>query len=239
MSGCCLIPLTIKPLVCLSTSLKHTDVPFVLLFPVDPKPGPVGACQEPGVQTKDPEAKPLRSGGDLLRVRGTSREATTRLGNDAAPSRSSWAEIRSPPKCTTWPRFARPAISLMHSEGVHHTLDSAMAHLAQGVLERLCQDESSSGFRDACGTVSQSLGRHRHYHLKTEQSRSTPALQRHFSGLTALSGNGPLPASQASSTSVVFKEQRHTSALSCFCLAFSYGINKPMLTTKKVAVPQF
>lgn len=129
--------------------------------------------------------------------------------------------------------------SLMHAKGVHHTLDSAMAHLAQSVLERLRRDESSSGFRDACGTVSHSLGRHRYYQVKTEQTRSTPALYGHFLGLTALSGNGPSPARQTSSTFVVFKEQRHMSALSSFCLAFSYSINKTMLITKKVAVPQF
>lgn len=173
------------------------------------------------------------------RVRGTSREATTRLGNDAPPSHSSWAETRSPPKGTAWSRFARPALSLMHAKGVHHTLDSAMAHLAQSVLERLRRDESSSGFRDACGTVSHSLGRNRYYHVKTEHTRSTPALYGHFLGLTALSGNGPSPARQMSSTSVVFKEQRCMSALSSFCLAFSYSIKKTMLITKKVAVPQF
>lgn len=120
-----------------------------------------------------------------------------------------------------------------------HGLDSATAPLAQGLLWRLRQDKNSSGFRDACEIVSQSLDRHRYYHLKMGQSRSTPALHGHFWGLTALSGKRPSPASQASSAFVIFREQRQASALSSFCLTFSYGINMLMLITKKVVVPQF
>lgn len=112
---------------------------------------------------------------------------------------------------------------------IHWTLQQPFWHRISHSVPR----QSSSGFRDACEIISQSSARHRYYHLKTEQSRSTPALHRHFLGLTAASGTGPSPASRTSSTSVIFREQKQAFALSSFCLTFSYCINKLALITEK------
>lgn len=120
-----------KLLVYIRISLQH-------LFPSLPLEHKTWTCcclsgarspdQGPGVETQE-------FGLGTLSMRVMFREAGANVGKDTASSYACWAEICNPPKGTEWSKFARPELSLMHSEDVKHMPDSAMAFLAQGLLQ--------------------------------------------------------------------------------------------------------
>lgn len=200
-------------------------------LPLDLKPGPVAACQEPDIQTKGPEAKTQRS-GDFLWMR-TSREATTNLVNYTARSHLSWAEILSPPKGTAWSKSARPALPLIRTEDVQHTLDSATALLAKGLLQTVSQDKRKLIWllgmpvkQSKCGQTQMSSPE---YRREQKHSCSAWAFLRPYCTLRQKSFT-----SKSGVLHFCDLQRTKASALSSFYLTFSHGINKSVLITKKV-----
>lgn len=111
-------------------------------------------------------------------------------------------------------------------------LDSATAHLAQGLLQKLHEDESSCGLRDACEKLSQSLDRKR----SPVKSRAEALLLR--TGVSRSFQHSQAKVLHQQSGVPHFCDGQRTKAGICCCkllLNSMYGLNESMLITKKVA----